>query len=156
MCRIFFKFCLMFCIAFAVGFVLTIVCLFSVVHAQATPVPNEPDTFSIAVAARCKGESSFAIRECACTVKNRLLNGWTEQNVLSAYYAPDVTPTPLEEKIAHNALHGFSHCHPDIYFMFAVADCHYLGIENLDPILTVKGATGEVRFFEYWYSKRKE
>ena len=102
------------------------------------PAPVTP--FTHAVAKRCTGEGSHpqAIRICACTVKHRLEAGWGEHSVLSAYYAPDVTPTEEGLLAAAAGLNGA--CQGGEYFLmehgsavrhfdldWAVAEAHWDG-----------------------------
>jgi hypothetical protein len=103
----------------------------------------DPD-FAHAVAARCKGESAYAIGACTCTVRNRLLAGWSEARVLDAYFAADVPPTEAEVTLATQMLIG---CRTDLWFMFSTADRSTLGLETVTPVLTIVGATGAVHFY---------
>ena len=101
------------------------------------PPPVTP--FTHAVAARCTGEGSHpqAIRICACTVAHRLEAGWGD-NVLDAYYAPDVPPTEEGLLAAAAGLNGA--CQGEEYFLmehasairyfdldWAVAEVHWDG-----------------------------
>lgn len=71
------------------------------------------------VASRCKGEASFAIAECACTVRNRIEAGWNPARVMSAYYAPDMPATPGEVASVAAILTGNEPCDPALYFMYS-------------------------------------
>lgn len=85
--------------------------------------------FTHAVAARCTGEGSHpqAIRICACTVKHRLDAGWGERNVLSAYYAPDVTPTEEGLLAAAAGLNGA--CQGGEYFLMGPRAAEYFDLD---------------------------
>lgn len=107
------------------------------------------------VANRCKGESSFAIPECACTVKNRLSDGWNEKTVLRAYYAKDVEATPAEIITVTLVLDGSSFCDDRLYFMFGLGDVYHLGLLRTEPITKIVHGRQEVWFYEKWYRKRK-
>lgn len=98
----------------------------SVVEAGTTTFPER-------VAARCTGEASFAVPECACSVKNRLDAGWAESKVLSAYYAPDVRPTQDAIEVTRKTLAGEIECNKDFYFMFSLQDTIYLGLNDIEP-----------------------
>lgn len=74
------------------------------------------DNFYYDVAARCKGEASFAIKECAATVRNRIEVGWNKNKVLDAYYAPDITPTEEEVHLVRDAFEDENYL-PTVYFM---------------------------------------
>lgn len=126
--------------------------LFSSVVAYA----QEPVTAQ-QIANRCKGEASFAIAECACSVLNREKAGWNKGLVLNAYYAPDVQATPGEVALVENVMNGTEMCNPDLYFMLSPQCTITLGISTLGPVLTVKdpNSNKEIRFFERWYKSRK-
>lgn len=91
------------------------------------PPPVTP--FTHAVAARCTGEGSHpqAIRICACTVKHRLEAGWSERNVLSAYYAPDVPPS--EEGLVAAAAGLDGACQGEEYFLMGPYAARYFDLE---------------------------
>lgn len=86
--------------------------------------------FSQRVANRCRGEATFAIQACACTIKNRLAAGWSEQRVLEHYYAPDSRATPADIAQVAAVLDGRTICPPDFYFMFSETDRRYLGLAS--------------------------
>lgn len=90
------------------------------------------------VAARCSGESSRAVHACACTVRNRLLAGWSEHRVLDAYYAPDVRPTARAVAEAGRGLAGEG-CSDDWYFIISPSDAAYLGWDVEDAVDSVGG-----------------
>lgn len=108
--------------------------------------------FVYEVAAKCKGETDFAVAECVCTVHNRLLDGWTEQNVLSAYYAYPIPPTELELWITGEVLRDG--CGHDYYFIFSRDDVYYLGISDIVPLARIFGETGEAWLYEENYMRR--
>lgn len=109
-----------------------------------------------AVANRCAGEFSepVAIAHCACTVQNRLQAGWSQWRVLDAYLAPDSVATPADVTTVAAVLDGSTAC-GDEYFMLSKADTIMLGIDHIEPVLTVKRGGQEVRFFERAFRKRK-
>lgn len=109
--------------------------------------------FATAVANRCKGEASFAIPECACTVRNRLDVGWNPAKVLGHYYAPNAKATPAEVATVRSILTGTTPCDPALYFMFSRADTEYLGIAHMTPALIVQDGGREVRFFGRWFRR---
>lgn len=107
-----------------------------------------------AVANRCKGEFSAAIKECACSVKNRLDAGWRKDKVLSAYFAKDSTATPAQVAQASAILDGSASCDPRLYFAYSREDVAYLGIGHYTPALTVCSEGRCVHFFERWFRKQ--
>jgi hypothetical protein len=109
-----------------------------------------------AVANRCAGEFSepVAIAHCACTVQNRIQAGWSQWRVLSAYYAPDALATPADVATVAAVLDGTTAC-GDEYFMLSKADTIMLGIDHIEPVLTVRRGGQEVRFFERRFRERK-
>lgn len=111
------------------------------------PRPARADDFPSQVAARCKGEAPYAIGECACTVQNRLLRGWTQSTVLDAYYAPDASPSAAESAHVANVLAG--DCDPRLYFMWSRSDTQILRIDCHMPILEISTLTSGVRFYSY-------
>lgn len=107
--------------------------------------------FATAVANRCKGEASFAVGPCACTVRNRIEAGWNPAKVLSHYYAPDVSATSAEVAEVRSILAGKASCEPALYFMYSRADVAYLGIGHHAPALVVQAGGREVRFYGRWF-----
>ena len=105
------------------------------------------------IAARCRGEASFAIEPCACSVKNRLENGWSEYRVLSAYYARDILPSAAEVQAVADVMSGVTACDPEIYFMYSRQDTIVLGIQDRQAVLVVTDGEREVRFYGRWYRK---
>ena len=106
------------------------------------------DAFAFAVAARCKGEAPWAVAPCACTVYNRLTSGgFTEENVLMAYYAANAMPDALDLKATEEVL--TNGCRPDLYFMFSPHDVAVVGLDYVFPSLIVreKGGHRSVRFY---------
>ena len=109
-----------------------------------TPPPAwATDSFIHAVAARCSGESSADVWECACTVRNRIASGWSVRKVLSAYYAPDVRPSDQAVVEARKGLHGVE-CNPDWYYLMSASDLRYLGWSQDDAT----GKADKVFMFE--------
>jgi len=100
--------------------------------AAQTPFPER-------VAARCAGEARFALQECACVVKNRLLGGFTERTVLRPFFAPDLPVTADEVLQVERVLNGYWPCDPRIWFMFSVQDCWRLGLPEVEAVLVVQG-----------------
>jgi len=93
----------------------------------------DTNTFPERVAAKCTGEASFAVPECACTVKNRLDVGWSEAKVLDAYYAPSISPTTNAISITTSILNEETECNKDFYFMLSLQDTYYLGLHDIKP-----------------------
>lgn len=92
------------------------------------------------IAARCKGEASFAVWECVCTVKERLENGWSPDRVLMHYYAPSVPVTPAEIKLAGAVLDGSLPCPDGMYYMFSASDVMSLGLSPSDATVIVENS----------------
>jgi Na+-transporting methylmalonyl-CoA/oxaloacetate decarboxylase gamma subunit len=129
-------------LAFAIWLVIALVL-------RAAPVAAQSD-FVHDVAARCKGEASWAVPECACTVRNRLNAGFTEANVLTAYYAQDVEPSDFD--LWATAFVLARGCREDLYFMFSNHDAVVLGLEYVLPVLMVQEA-GDGRLTARFYAK---
>lgn len=109
-------------------------------------------SFPEQVAAKCKGEASFAIPECACTVYNRLQAGWIQDKVLDAYYAKPVEPTEFEVwAVTHVLNEG---CDLPIYFMFGKGDFWLPGIKWIEPWCYVEQGNQGVYFYERDYRTR--
>lgn len=114
------------------------------------PVAGSKNAFGVTIpdiAARCKGEADFAIVECVCTVKERLENGWSMNRVLWHYYAPSITPTPDEIKLAGDVLDGSLACPDGMYYMFSSSDIMGLGLRPADATVVV--ASGNKRIYIY-------
>lgn len=107
---------------------------------QPLPVPAH-------VAAICKGEASFAIEACACSVRNRLDAGWRPELVMSAYYAPAVPVEAEEIELVRRVLAGETPCNPDFYFMLEPASAIALGMTHLAPAGVVTAPDGRHVFF---------
>lgn len=122
------------------NFILSILLLANV---QAQTPSWATESFIHSVAARCSGESSSAVYECACTVRNRVNAGWNPNKVLSAYYAPDVRPTEQAVQDAVRGLSGIG-CHDDWYFLMSHSDIKHLGWEVDDAT----GKAGGVLMFD--------
>lgn len=118
--------------------------------------PASAQDFATAVAARCKGEASFAVTECACTVRNRLGAGWSVGNVLDAYYAADAQPTQQEVDMVASVLDIGQGCGAE-YFMWSLQDCQSLGIDDIAPLERVVLVDGvlEVWLYEESYAARR-
>lgn len=106
-----------------------------------------------AVANRCVSEASFAVAECACTVRNRIDAGWSRRKVLSAYYAADGVATPAQVEQVAAVLDGRASCDPDLYFMYGAGDVMALGLERYTPALVVQNGGKEVRFYRRWFRR---
>lgn len=104
-------------------------------------------TFARRVAERCKGEAAFAIAPCACVVRNRLAAGWTETNVLTAFYAADVAASDAEVWLAERVLTGYWPCDPRLYFMFSAGDCRRLALPEAAALLVVTREGWQVLFY---------
>ena len=100
--------------------------------AAQTPFPER-------VAARCAGEARFALQECACVVKNRLLGGFTENTVLRPFFAPDQPVTAEEIAQVERVLNGYWPCDPRVWYMFSVQDCRRLGLPEGEAVQVVRG-----------------
>lgn len=107
-------------------------------------------TFPEQVANKCKGEASFAITACACTVRNRLDAGWAQGKVLFAYYANNQQATVEDVTGVTRILEGLDACSPDLYFMYSREDVRSLGIKQ-EPSLTVSSGNKAVLFFKRWF-----
>lgn len=108
-----------------------------------------------AVAARCRGEASFAIPLCACTVRNRLDAGWTEGRVLEAYYAPSVPASKEQIESVAAILRGEVECNPKLYFMYGAGDVRALGLGRYEPTLTVRQGSKAVYFYSRDFRRKK-
>lgn len=108
------------------------------------------------VASRCKGEASFAIAECACTVRNRIEAGWNPARVLEHYYASDSRATHDEVATVQAILAGDAPCDPALYFMWSRADVQHLGIGHYPPALVVQNGGREVRFYPRFFRRGTE
>ncbi len=88
-------------------------------------------TFVQKVANRCSGEADWTegVHLCACTVASRLKHGWTEDNVLTAYYAPDSTGAS-DPALLEAAAKGLDNqaCPADAYYLFEPASVKALGL----------------------------
>ena len=110
----------------------------------------------VAVANRCAAEASFAVRECACTVVNRIAEGWNPLRVLSAYYAPSITASEAQVQAVADVLDGSAVCDKRLYFMWSDADIAYLGLEAYTPALVVTGDDGrKVSFYSRWFRREQ-
>lgn len=93
-------------------------------------------TFTEDVAGRCTSEASFAVGLCACTVKARIDNGWTQGAVLDHYYAKSVTPSAASVETVRRVLSGETVCGDD-YYLFSGRDVQWLGLNTDDAVTTV-------------------
>lgn len=88
--------------------------------------------FAGEVAARCRGEASFAVQACACTVKNRIDAGWKPHNVLNHYYASDVRPASDAVQTVQATLAGELDCPPTYYYLWSHSDIARIGLRYED------------------------
>lgn len=120
----------------------------------AQPIFDVPHTLAEEAAAVCKGEASFAVDECVCTVHNRLFHGWSEELVVkNAYFA---TPQPVsEDEIARakQILDGEIACDPDLYFIFEPYSVQLLGFEAVPARLHID-APGRPGVWVRFYARR--
>ena len=97
------------------------------------------------IAARAAGEASFseeAFAAVVCTMKNRLEAGWTRENVLEPYFAPDVEPTNDQVAIAWEVLRGHRYCDPQFYYSLGFIDNWTPGTELAGVIQAPDGSKG--------------
>ena len=106
-----------------------------------------------AVANKCAAEASFAVRECACTVVNRIAEGWSPARVLDAYYAPSITATAEQVQAVADVLDGRAAC-GDEYFIYSWQDVQYLGYEDYMPVAVIQDGDKEVWLFSRWFRRR--
>jgi hypothetical protein len=106
----------------------------------------------VSVANRCAGEAEFAVEACACTVRNRLAEGWAESKVLSAYFARDSHATPAQIAQVASVLDGSTACGAE-YFMYSKFDVIALGLEHYTPVRVVRDGEKAVLFFERWFRR---
>lgn len=108
-----------------------------------------------AIAAKCRGEASFAVSQCACTVRNRLDAGWSEYRVLDAYHAPSVQASPEQVQLVADVMSGAISCDPGLYFMYGAGDVQALKLEQFEPALIVRSGDKEVRFYQRRFRRSK-
>lgn len=123
-----------------------LITLITLIMTLASPQPL-PDPAH--VAGICKGEASFAIEECACSVQNRVGAGWRPDLVMSAYYAPWIPPTEHEIELVATVLAGKTDCNPDFYYMLEPASVIHLGMSHLEPAGVIKSPDGNRRVSFY-------
>jgi hypothetical protein len=135
-------------------FVTDVVCSLIVIAILSTlllvfaPTLHAQDDFAQRVADKCKGEAPHALQHCACTVRNRLIAGWSENRVLSAYFAAPVRATQDELRSVDVVLRGDGGaCDARWYFMFSDADRRLLRLQDVPALYFVKGATGTVYLY---------
>jgi hypothetical protein len=107
--------------------------------------------FSADVAAVCKGEAYWAIRDCACTVSNRLNEGATEESVLESYYATPIPATMVEVSRVHALL--TLGCPQPYHFMYSLQDVHRLGISHIPPLKILPSPTSGTRYQVWFYEE---
>lgn len=100
--------------------------------------PNDRPEHVQAVAARCAGEASGAVQLCACTVRNRHIAGWPWGKVLSAYYAPNRTPTAEQLQQAADGLAGVG-CAGNEYYLYSTADITHIGLQQSCAVASAGG-----------------
>lgn len=88
------------------------------------------------VSDQCVTEASFAVRECACTVHNRLQAGWSEYRVLDAYFSIPGRADAAQVATVAAVLSGTVACGLE-YFMYSKEDVRYLGIGHYTPVRIV-------------------
>jgi len=89
---------------------------------QAQVQPNVNEVYR-RVAARSLGESSIALAEIACTIKNRLrVSKASLTIVLSAYYAQDRTPTGEHIEMVRKVFEGEMLCPESWWYALSPAD----------------------------------
>lgn len=101
----------------------------------------------VRVAARCKGEASFAVAGCACTVVERLEAGWNPAKVLNAYYAGDSRPTEEDVAVVQSVLSGRVDCIDGMYYMFSASDTNYLHLDRDKATVSVSDKGREIYFY---------
>lgn len=118
---------------------LIILYLFFAPFSPAQPIFDVPHTLAEEAASVCKGEASFAVDECVCTVHNRLRHGWKEELVVKNAYS--ATPQPVNETEiarAKRILDGELACDPNLYFIFEEYSVRKLGFEAVPARLRVE------------------
>lgn len=94
------------------------------------------DSFVQSVAGKLINEGGN-LESMTCTVKNRLVAGWSQSKVMSAYYAPYSIPSKEEKRIVRNVLESDMDCE-NLYFAYSQND-----IENMNefviPVLIEDG-----------------
>lgn len=101
----------------------------------------------VRVAARCKGEASFAIAGCACTVVERLEAGWNPAKVLNAYYASDSKPTEEDISVVQSILSRRVDCIDGMYYMFSESDTNYLRLDRDKATTSVSDKGRSIYFY---------
>lgn len=125
--------------------IVTFACALALMFGASQPVSAA--SFNYQVAARCKGEASFALSACACTVRNRLQAGWSQNKVLHAYHAPDARPTAVEVELVGNVLDGAATCDARLYYMYGLGDVFRLGLQHTPPLLKIVHGQKQVWFY---------
>ena len=126
---------------------LVLLCAVELLVGDSTGIVAQEMTFARRVAERCKGEAAFAIAPCACVVRNRLAAGWSETNVLTAFYAADVAALDGEVWLVDRVLTGYWPCDPRLYFAFSDWDAMRLGLAECDAILIAARDGWRVLFY---------
>jgi hypothetical protein len=109
--------------------------LYSPAHAAE---PNDRPEHVRSVAARCAGEATGAVQLCACTVRNRHIAGWPWHKVLTAYYAPDRTPTADQLQQAADGLAGVD-CTGTEYYLYSATDIADIGLRQSCAVASASG-----------------
>lgn len=107
-----------------------------------------------AVANKCAAEASFAVHECACTVVNRITEGWNPARVLSAYYAPSITATEAQVATVAAVLDGRTMCGAE-YFIYSLEDVADLGYGHYTPVAVVQDGDKAVVLFSRWFRREQ-
>ena len=109
------------------------------------------------VADKCVSEASFAVRECACTVYNRLHakpRPWSEYKVLDAYYAVSGHASAEQVQAVADVLSGAAACGPE-YFIYSKEDVAYLGYGHYEPVAVVTDGDRAVMLFSRWFRREQ-
>ena len=112
--------------------------------ARARPVA---EAHIIAYANRLINEASFSdevLAAEACTVRNRLRTGWSVDDVLSAYFAPDGIATPDQIAVVRDVLDGRRTCPSSWYYALSQQDATYWTPHACGPVAVFEsGITGK-------------
>jgi len=107
--------------------------------------------FASEVAAICKGEAFWAIRDCVCTVANRLDSGIAEERVMEEYFAFPIPATPTEVARTHALL--TLGCPEPYWFMYSLQDVARLGISHIPPLKILPSPTSGTTYQVWFYEK---
>ena len=112
------------------------------------------DIFYANATAKARGEASFAVEQILCTMRNRIAAGWSQHNVLDAYYAPLVYGSDglwmAQVEMAREIFEGRWPC--DKRLCFALGTWDTWQPHGGNPVLVVyrdmsQPAKGHVRFY---------